>query len=116
MSSTSPPEPGAAPEPRASTLTGTTPPDAGGVAPGRDIVLKPLPPGLWWVILGAVTAALGPLGGFLVGSIIGVGDPNAEVNPMFISLFVGILVGGVGILVAILGVLRLLRGRAQTHD
>lgn len=85
----------------------------GGVEPGRDIVLQPLPPGLWSIILGAVVAALGPLGGFLMGSIIGVGDPDAQVNPMFLALLIGILIGGVGAAVAILGGLRLARAHAR---
>ncbi len=81
---------------------------------GRHIHLEPLPPGLWGVILGVVIGGLAPLGGFLVGSILGVGSPDAAVAPMFIALFIGIVVGALGLLVAGLGGMRLFRHvRAQ---
>lgn len=94
----------------ATTETDTRPGNGGvpgGIEPGRPIVLEPLKPGMWQLLLGVCLAALGPLFGFLVGSIIGIGDPEAEVNPMFLSLFIGILVGAVGVLFAILGGVRL---------
>ncbi|HHU09077.1 MAG TPA: hypothetical protein GXZ60_03535 [Intrasporangiaceae bacterium] len=77
------------------------------------MVLEPVQPGLWLIILGAIAAVLGPLFGFLGGSMIGQGDPEASVNPMFLALFTGIVIGGIGTVVAILGGLRLLRRRAQ---
>lgn len=94
-----------------STATAAAPAE---VQPGRDIVLEPLPRGTWQVILGVVVAALAPLGGFLVGSMIGVGDPDAPVNPMFLSLFIGIVIGGVGAAAALLGGIRLYK--AHHHD
>lgn len=86
------------------------------VHPGRDIVLEPLPSGMWQIILGAIAAVLGPLFGFLVGSMMGVGDADATVNPMFLALFIGIVVGGVGTVVALLGALRMLRRRAALPE
>ena len=82
---------------------------------GRNIVLKPVPPGLWLILLGAGAAVLGPAGGFLVGSIIGVGDGDATVNPVFLALVIGLIIGGIGGLVALLGGLKFIRNRTQTE-
>lgn len=83
---------------------------------GRQIRLEPLAPGLWGVILGVVLAVLAPLGGFLVGSILGPGAPGAQVNPMFLALFIGIVVGGVGLATAAVNGYRLIRHLgAQRH-
>ena len=67
---------------------------------GRHIRLEPLAPGLWGVILGVVLAGLAPLFGFLIGTILGPGDPGEAINPMFWALFLGIIVGALGLLVA----------------
>lgn len=76
---------------------------------GRQIRLEPLAPGLWGMILGLVLAALGPLFGFLGGSIIGPGPGGASLNPMYLSLFVGILAGALGLAVAAFNGYRLYR-------
>lgn len=77
---------------------------------GRRVILEPTPPGLWPLLLGVALAALAPMAGFLVGSAIGVGDdPAAEFDPMYLALFAGILVGGVGVVIAIAGGWRLWR-------
>ena len=47
---------------------GNSPDQAPG--PGRPVVLIPAPPGLWWVLLGALVAVLAPLFGFLIGTIL----------------------------------------------
>lgn len=79
-------------------------------AEGRRVRLAPTPPGLWRLILGVALAALAPLVGFLVGSIIGVADDvESEIDPMYLSLFGGILVGAVGVLIAVYGGVRLWR-------
>lgn len=78
-------------------------------ARGRRIVLEPTPPGLWAVLLGTAVAALAPMGGFLVGGAIGTSDTQPANDPMFLALFVGMVVGGVGVLVAVLGGIRLWR-------
>lgn len=86
--------------------------------PGRQIVLEPLAPGLWGIIVGVVFAALAPLGGFLVGSILGPGQTGANLNPMFLSLFVGIILGALSLLLAAVNGYRLYRhlNPGQRHD
>lgn len=75
--------------------------------PGRRVVLEPTPPGTWRALLGLGVAVLAPLFGFLVGGAFGAGEPGDEVDPMFLSLFIGIVIGGIGVLVALGGVARL---------
>ncbi len=81
---------------------------------GRPVVLTPMPPGLWTVIAGAGLATLGPLFGFLVGSMIGVGSATdlADLDALSVSLMIGIIVGGVGVVMVLFGVQRLLRNRS----
>ena len=81
--------------------------DAAGV--GRPVVLEPTPPGMWRALLGTAVAVLAPLLGFLVGGAFGAGTIGDSVDPMFLSLFVGIVIGGVGVLVALSGGARLWR-------
>jgi hypothetical protein len=81
--------------------------DAPGV--GRPVVLLPTPPGMWRTLLGTAVAVLAPLLGFLIGGAFGAGTIGDSVDPMFLSLFVGILIGGVGVLVALSGGARLWR-------
>ncbi|UUO01331.1 hypothetical protein M4D79_22830 [Mycolicibacterium novocastrense] len=76
---------------------------------GRPVVLEPTPPGLWRALLGTAVAVLAPLFGFLVGGIFGAGTTGDSVDPMFLSLFVGIVIGGLGLLVALSGGARLWR-------
>lgn len=78
------------------------------VQPGRPVVLVPTPPGLWMVLLGVAVGAIAPLFGFLIGGATGSGGEQAN-DPMFLALFLGIVVGGVGALVAIAGAVRLWR-------
>jgi hypothetical protein len=75
--------------------------------PGRAVVLEPTPPGMWRALLGMAVAVLAPLLGFLVGGIFGAGTPGDSIDPMFLSLFIGIIIGGVGVLVALSGGARL---------
>lgn len=82
-----------------------------GIAPGRQIVLTPMPPGLWLVIGGGIIAALGPLFGFLVGSMIGSTTDSDDLDPIYLALFAGLVVGGVGVLLLLLGVRRMLSDR-----
>ncbi len=85
-------------------------PEPGGVADeGRPVVLEPTPPGLWRALLGTAVAVLAPLFGFLVGGMFGAGMVGESVDPMFLSLFTGIVIGGIGVLVAISGGARLWR-------
>lgn len=83
---------------------------------GRQIRLEPLPPGTWGLLLGVALAVLAPLAGFLIGSIRGPGAPGAPVDPMFLSLFVGIVVGALGIVGALFFAYRLVRRFGAAAD
>ena len=77
--------------------------------PGRAVVLEPNPPGMWRTLMGLAVAVLAPLLGFLVGSIFGAGTVGTSIDPMFLSLFIGNVIGGIGVLVALSGGARLWR-------
>ncbi len=66
------------------------------------------------MVFGSVLAILGPLGGFLAGSMIGLSRELGEFDAMFIAMFAGLLLGGVGAVIAGLGLLRYARRDAQT--
>ena len=83
--------------------------ETGAPEAGRPVVLEPTPPGMWRVLLGTAVAVLAPLLGFLVGGAFGAGTVGESIDPMFISLFVGIVIGGAGVLVALSGGARLWR-------
>jgi uncharacterized protein YcfJ len=76
--------------------------DSGSASGGRRVVLEPMPPGWWLVIGGTVLAALGPLFGFLVGAMIGAGDGDG-LDPIQAWLLGGFLLGGVGVVMALVG-------------
>ena len=84
----------------------TLDPDSNATAPdlagGRQVVLEPMPPGWWMVIGGTVLAALAPLFGFLVGSMIGEGDGDG-MDPIQLWLLLGFLVGAAGVALALMG-------------
>jgi hypothetical protein len=80
-------------------------------AAGRQIQLTPMPPGSWLLIGGGVVAALGPLFGFLVGSMIGSTTDTGDLSPIYLFLFLGILLGGLGIGAVLLGLQRMVRHR-----
>ena len=61
------------------------------------------------MVLGSVLAVLGPLGGFLAGSMIGLSKELGEFDAMFIAMFSGLFLGGIGAVVAGLGLLRYAR-------
>lgn len=95
----------------------TSEPDPAGRAAGRQIRLTPLPPGAWLVIGGGVVAALGPLFGFLAGSMMGSTTGTGDLSPIYLFLFLGLLVGGLGIGAVLLGIRRLARHlRGLPHD
>ena len=77
--------------------------------PGRPVVLEPSPPGSWRTLVGLAVAVLAPLFGFLVGGTFGAGTTGESIDPMFLSLFIGIVIGGIGVLVALSGGARLWR-------
>lgn len=72
---------------------------------GRPVRLEPTPPGFWMTVLGVVAAGLAPLFGFLIGTTMG---PTADafLQPLYWGLFLGVVVGGAGVLVAAFGARR----------
>lgn len=78
---------------------------------GRPIRLTPVAPGFWLVLLGGGVMVLGPLFGFLIGTILGTDREALGMSPIFLFLFLGFLVAGVGLGVALLGVRRIVRNR-----
>jgi hypothetical protein len=88
--------------------------DRGRPSGGRPIELVPVPPGFWMIVVGCVVAALAPLFGFLGGSMIGSGTGTGELDPIYLLLFAGIVIGGLGVGLAILGVRRLIAHRRTT--
>jgi hypothetical protein len=82
-----------------------------GTEKGRAIQLTPVAPGVWPVILGGGVMVLGPLFGFLFGTILGTETESLGMSPIFLFLFLGFLVAGAGLGIALLGVRRILRSR-----
>ncbi|HET9139234.1 hypothetical protein [Actinophytocola sp.] len=83
---------------------------------GRQIRLIPLVPGAWLVILGGGVMVLGPLFGFLIGTVHGTERDTLGVSPIFLFLLLGFLVAGIGLGIALLGLRRILRNRTTTTD
>ncbi len=81
----------------------TTPP------PGRPVVLEAAPRGLWPTLIGAVLALLAPMFGFLVGTSLGPGSGGTAISPIHLGLFLGVVLGGCGVLLAAVGGRRLYR-------
>ena len=77
------------------------------VVPGRPVRLVPTPPGFWLTLLGVVTAIFAPLFGFLVGSASGSPEGDPLLSPLYWGLFGGVVVGGLGVVAAVLGGRRL---------
>ena len=69
--------------------------------------------GIRMMVLGAVLAVLAPLAGFLTGSIVGPSRSMGDYGAMFVAMFLGLLVGGIGAVVVLLGLLRW--NRATRH-
>lgn len=81
---------------------------------GRPITLTPVPPGLWLVIGGLVVATLGPMFGFLLGTILGSTTQVGDLQPIYLFLFLGLLVGAVGIAMMLVGARRLYKKAGMT--
>ena len=55
------------------------------------------------IILGSLLAVLAPLGGFLGGSMAGTSGPRDDIDPLVLWLAAGMIVGGIGVAIAIWG-------------
>ena len=88
----------------------TTPP------PGRPVVLESAPRGLWPTLIGAVMALLAPLFGFLIGTSFGPGNGGTAISPIQLGLFLGVVLGGCGVLIAGFGGLRLYRNHREQQS
>ena len=64
-------------------------------------------------VAGMTVAVRAPLLGFLAGSMIGPSREVGEFDAMFVALFAGLLVGGVGAVVGGLGLLKFARHDSQ---
>ena len=78
-------------------------------APGRPVRLTPVAPGFWMTTLGACLAGLAPLLGFLLGVMAERPEDPAALNPLYVGLLGGVVIGGIGVVVALLGGVRLWR-------
>ncbi|WP_104166934.1 hypothetical protein [Cryobacterium sp. N22] len=65
--------------------------------------------GIRSVVAGTLVAAFAPLAGFLGGTIVGSTGSTTELDPLFVWLFLGLIVGGAGAILAITGALRWVR-------
>lgn len=94
-----------------SEMSDETPP------PGRPVELVPAPAGLWWVILGGCTAVLAPMFGFLAGTILNDNRvDHGAFPPLYLGLFLGFIIGGLGLLAAMYGGWKLYRTRRTRLD
>src|SRR5690606_4345254 len=82
------------------------------ITPGRPVRLEPTAPGFWMTVLGVCIAALAPLLGFLMGTMMGRPEDEVMLDPLYWGLFGGVIIGGIGVLVAVVGGVRLWR---HTH-
>jgi hypothetical protein len=58
------------------------------------------------MVLGTVVAVLAPLGGFLGGSMVGPARRMGDFDAMFVWMFVGLVVGGLGAILVLVGLMR----------
>jgi len=72
-------------------------------------------PGLWLIIFGCLIMLLAPLTGFLGGTMFGSVGGELDINALTWWLVAGLGVGGVGVLVTALGVMRWVRASRQRH-
>ena len=65
------------------------------------------------MVAGMTVAVLAPLLGFLAGSMIGPSQQVGDYDAMFVALFIGLLIGGIGAVVGGLGLLKFARNDAR---
>lgn len=63
-----------------------------------------------WMLIGAFVGIFGPIAGFLGGTIVDADQLIGGLEPLFVWLFLGMMVGGVGVCVGIIGALRWVKG------
>lgn len=83
---------------------------------GRPVRLVPTAPGFWTTVLGVALAALAPLFGFLIGSMVAAPEEDVWLEPIYWGLFIGIVIGGVALVVAVFGGWRLWKHSRQGRD
>lgn len=76
---------------------------------GRPVRLVPVAPGFWATLLGVAIAALAPLLGFLSGVMSKDAGDDAFMSPIYLGLMVGVIIGGLGVALAVFGGIRLWR-------
>ncbi|MDJ0358233.1 hypothetical protein [Paenarthrobacter sp. PH39-S1] len=76
---------------------------------GSPLRVKENRPGIKLIIPGAILLFLAPLAGFLGGTMVGSPGAIGGLDPLFLWLFIGMVVGGIGGAVALLGALRWVR-------
>ena len=79
------------------------------VPAGRPIRLVPMAPGVWTILLGSGVMLLGPLFGFLFGTMVGTEPETWGMSPIFLYLFIGFIVAGLGLGVVLLGARTVIR-------
>ena len=70
--------------------------------------------GIRLVVFGTLIAVFAPLAGFLGGTMVGSTGSVTELDPLFVWLFLGLMVGGVGAILAIVGGLRWVRANHES--
>lgn len=83
---------------------------------GRPVVLVPAPGGLWWILLGGMLAILAPMFGFLIGTMVGENAAGSSFTPVYMGLFIGVLIGSVGVLVAMAGGWKLYKANRERNQ
>lgn len=88
---------------------------AGDYAPESDSTERPASslPGFWMTVLGSILAVLAPLAGFLGGSTTGAATAERSAT-LGVWLSVGLIVGGLGVLIAFVGGTRWWRAAQAT--
>lgn len=83
---------------------------------GRPVRLVPVAPGFWATILGVAIAALAPLFGFLTGVMSKTTEDSAFMSPIYLGLMTGVIIGGLGVALAVFGGMRLWRHHRQRSE
>ena len=63
-----------------------------------------------WMLIGTFVGIFAPIAGFLGGSTVSADRLVVGLEPLFVWLFVGMMVGGVGVVVGVIGALRWVKG------